>query len=263
VRLFLAALILLTIALMLWTGMWGPRTRHLTPVQRGALLAQRTGCFTCHGPGGTGGVGNAGHPDGDIPGFTKGTPMMYADSPQGLREWIADGITDKKRHSESYKAKAAKGALHMPAYGKRLGKGEIDDLAAFVRATSGEFLPEDSTLNAVMTRGIELGKKLGCTACHGPLGAGGPVNPGSFKGYVPGWNGADLPLLVRDSTEFRAWVQDGVSSRFRTNAVARWFLRGARTHMPAFHDRVSDQDLKDLWALVRVMREAPETAWAR
>jgi mono/diheme cytochrome c family protein len=263
VRLFLAALLVFAIALTLWTGVWGPRAPHLTSVQRGALLAQRRGCFTCHGPGGTGGVGNAGHPDGDVPGFTKGTPMMYADSPDDLREWIDDGITDKKRHSESYKTKAAKGALHMPAFGKRLGKGEIDDLAAYVRATSGEFLPEDSTQDSVMTRGIDLGKRLGCASCHGPLAAGGPVNPGSLKGYVPGWNGADFPELVRDSTEFRAWVQEGVSPRFAKDALARLFLRGARTRMPAFHDRVSDQDLKDLWAFIRVMREAPETAWAR
>lgn len=262
-KLFLAALVVLSIALTLWTGMWGPRAPRLTPVQRGALLAQRQGCFACHGPGGTGGVGNAGHPDGDIPGFTKGTPMMYADSPADLREWIDDGITDKRRHSTSYLDKRRKGALHMPAFGKRLTPAQIDDLAAYVRAASGEFLPADSAMAAVLTRGIDLGKKLGCTSCHGPLAAGGPVNPGSLKGYVPGWNGADFPELVRDSTEFRQWVQRGVAPRLEGDALARRFLRGARIRMPAFGDRVSEQDLGDLWAMVRVMREAPATAWAR
>jgi len=263
VRLILGALLALAIALTLWTGVWGPRAPRLTPVQRGALLAQHSGCFACHGPGGTGGVGNAGHPDGDVPGFTKGTPMMYADSPAALREWIDDGITDKKRHSASYMEKRKKGVLHMPAFGKRMDRAQLDDLAAYVRATSGEFLPEDSTLKDVMTRGIDLGKSLGCTSCHGPLGAGGPVNPGSFKGYVPGWNGADFAELVKDSTEFRVWVQDGEPQRFATNGLAHWFLHGARTHMPSYHDRVSDQQLKDLWAFIRVMREDHETAWAR
>ncbi len=262
-RLVLGALVLLAVALTLWTGVWGPRAPHPTAVQRGALLAQRTGCFACHGPGGTGGVGNAGHPDGDVPGFTKGTPMMYADSPAALREWIDDGITDKKKQSRSYMDKRRKGVLHMPAFGKRLTDAQIDDLTAYVRATSGEFLPEDSALKDVLTQGIDLGKKLGCTSCHGPMGAGGPVNAGSLKGYVPGWTGADFPELVRDSSEFRAWVQDGEPRRFADNALAHWFLRGARTHMPPYHDRVSDQDLKDLWAFVRVMRESPATAWAR
>jgi mono/diheme cytochrome c family protein len=251
------------VALSLWGGLWGPRAPHPTAVQRGAAVAAANGCFSCHGPGGTGGVGNAGHPDGDVPGFTKGTPMMYADSPEDVHAWIKDGITAKKKASTSYMAKRKKGALHMPDFGDRLGAGQIDDVAAYVRATSGEFLPADSVLDSTLTRGIDLGKSLGCTSCHGAMGAGGPANPGSLKGYVPGWNGVDFPELVRDSTEFRLWVQEGTPARFKSSKLAMYFLRGGKTHMPAYHDRVSDSQLKDLWAFIRVMRESPETAWAR
>jgi mono/diheme cytochrome c family protein len=189
--------------------------------------------------------------------------MMYADSPADVRAWIKDGITPKKKASTSYMAKRKKGALHMPDFGDKLSVAQIDDVAAYVRAVSGEFLPADSVLDSTLTRGIDLGKSLGCTSCHGAMGAGGPVNAGSLKGYVPGWNGVDFPELVRDSTEFRTWVQEGTPARFKNNAIAWRFLHGARVRMPAYHDRVSDQDLKDLWAFIRVMRESPETAWAR
>ena len=42
---------------------------------------------------------------------------------------------------------------------------------------------------------------LACTGCHGPQGRGSPPNPGSLKGYIPSWDGADYPDLVEPSMD--------------------------------------------------------------
>jgi DNA-binding GntR family transcriptional regulator len=77
---------------------------------------------------------------------------------------------------------------------------------------------------------------------------------------VPSWDGRDFPELVKDSTEFREWVERGVSRRFATNPLARWFLDRAVLHMPAFEKHVAPGDVEALWAYVAWLREtSPET----
>jgi mono/diheme cytochrome c family protein len=254
-----AAVVGLGIFLGVTSGLFGAFAPRLTAPERGYRLALREGCFNCHGPGGTGGVANAGRDDGDVPGFTGGTPMMYAKSPAEVRQWIAEGITDAQRNSASARAKRAAGALRMPAYGKRLGARDLDDLVAYVRAASQEYLPDDPVLAA----GLETGGRLGCFGCHGPMGLGCRRNPNSLRGYIPAWSGDDFAELCRDSVDFRAWVRDGAPARLRDNAVARFFMERPPVHMPAFGDRVNESDLNALWAYIRVVREDSTFAWAR
>ena len=64
----------------------------------------------------------------------------------------------------------------MPAYRSFVTAAQVDDLVAYLRAASGQILPDE----ALAQRGAELASDLGCFACHGPLGAGGVRNPGSF-----------------------------------------------------------------------------------
>ena len=237
----------------------GARFRHLTAVERGARLAQSEGCFACHGPGGVKGTANAGHPDGYVPSFTGGTPMMYAKTVDEVRAWIRDGITSPKRASAVHRQKTEAGTLRMPAFKERLSVGQIEDLVAYVRAVSTGWLPEDSTL----IRGIAAGRRLGCFGCHGPMGVGTTRNPGSLKGYVAGWNGEDFAELCRDSSEFRGWVREGVAPRLKENAAARFFLRRGVLKMPAFKDRVTAADLRVLWAYIEALRTRAELAWAR
>ena len=71
---------------------------------------------------------------------------------------------------------------------------------------------------------------------------------------MPSWDGADFPELVRDEREFREWVEDGISKRFESNPAARFFLKRARLHMPAFERHLSARDLPALWAYVRWLR---------
>jgi mono/diheme cytochrome c family protein len=176
--------------------------------------------------------------------------MMYASTPEEVRQWIATGTTLERMKSETWRRERERGALKMPAYGGRLSKREIDDLVAFVLAAAGEPAPEDSLARA----GLERAGELGCVGCHGEGGRYARRNPGSLKGYVPPWDGGDFPELVRDEAEFREWVERGVSRRLESNAVARYFLDRAALRMPAYRGKLEPGDLEALWAYVRWLR---------
>jgi mono/diheme cytochrome c family protein len=222
---------------------------HLTPVERGRRLAEANGCFACHGPEGIRGIANVGRADGNVPKF-EGTLMMFAKDEGEVREWIRDGGTASRRASAQWRAERAEGALRMPAFGKRLSKRQIDDLVAFVMAAASEPSPEDS----LVLYGRDRAEALGCVGCHGVGGQYARPNPGSLKGYVPPWNGADFPELVRDRAEFGEWVEDGVSKRFDTNPAAKFFLRRATLKMPAYERHLEPGDVDALWAYVQWLR---------
>jgi mono/diheme cytochrome c family protein len=178
--------------------------------------------------------------------------MMFAKNRDQIREWIRDGATAAKRGSETWRRERARGTLRMPAFGRRLGAGQIDDLVAFVEAMGGRPAPEDS----LVRHGLERSHALGCDGCHGPGGRFARPNPGSLKGYVPSWDGRDFPELVKDRAEFGEWVERGVSRRFERNPLARFFLDRAVLHMPGFERHLEPGDVDALWAYVRWLRAA-------
>jgi mono/diheme cytochrome c family protein len=147
----------------------------------------------------------------------------------------------------------------MPAFRDRLSEREVDDLVAFVLAQAGMPEPGDS----LVARGLERAEGLGCAGCHGPGGRLARPNPGSLKGYVPSWDGEDFPELVRNRAEFGEWVEEGVSRRFAANPMARYFLKRATLHMPAYRERLAPGDVDALWAYVGWLRstaQAPSAA---
>jgi mono/diheme cytochrome c family protein len=230
--------------LVFWTAALRPK---LNAVERGRRLAEKTGCFGCHGPDGIEGVANAGREGRTVPSYRA--LMMFAKNEQEVREWIRDGKPAREKnetHREGHKGKA----LDMPAFGKRLTPREIDDLVAFVVAVSGQQVPGDSLALAGRTRA----KDLGCTGCHGVEGRYARPNPGSLKGYLPSWDGADFPELVKDRSEFDEWVTRGKTKRFESNPMATYFLRRAALHMPAFERFLQSGDLDALWAYVQWLR---------
>src|SRR5438876_8232843 len=162
-----------------------------TPAVRGYRLAAGLGCFSCHGPGGNGGTKNPGSEEGEVPAFGEQTQMMYVKDDQDLRDYVLDGAPTRRREDADYQAKVKAATLRMPSYRNFLSSAEVDDLVAFLRATSGQILPDE----ALATKGAERAAALGCFACHGPPGAGGVPNPGSFKGYIPGFWGAGFDEL--------------------------------------------------------------------
>jgi len=222
---------------------------HLPAAERGRRLAERTGCFACHGPEGLRGTANPGRTDAAVPGF-EGDVVMFAHGPDELREWIRDGVTAKRAKSQTWREQRDKGALKMPAFKTRLNEGQIEDLVAFVMVESGAPEPDDS----LALRGIDRAEALGCVGCHGPGGRLARRNPGSLKGYIPSWDGQDFPELVASRVEFDQWVEDGVSERFKSNPMARYFLGRAVLKMPAFRGHIETGDLDALWAYIEWLR---------
>jgi len=227
---------------------WRTLKPQLPAAERGRRLAQSFGCFGCHGPDGIRGAPNHGRTDRTVPTF-EGDVMMYAKSDAEIREWIEYGGTAKRRKSVTWQQQREQGALRMPSYRNRLSDSQVGELVAFVRASAGEEIPD-----SLAKRGLGRAEQLGCTGCHGPGGRFSRPNPGSLKGYIPSWDGADFPELVRDSTEFREWVEHGISRRFAGNPGARYFVTRAAVRMPAFERHLESGDVTLLWAYVRWLR---------
>jgi mono/diheme cytochrome c family protein len=220
--------------------------------ERGRRLAEREGCFACHGPEGIRGTANPGRKDKSVPTYA-GDVMMFADNDAELREWIRDGVPKSRRKSQSWQQESRRGTLRMPAFGRRLSAHQIDDLVAFIDASSGRPEPADSAAIA----GLARARALGCTGCHGAGGRLARPNPGSLRGFIPPWDGPDFPELVRDRGEFDEWVTKGISRRFDANRLAKFFLRRAPVHMPGFEAHLDSTDTGKLWSYVQWLRGTP------
>jgi mono/diheme cytochrome c family protein len=218
-----------------------------TPAARGYQVAVSKGCFACHGPGGGGGVHNPGSKEGEVPAFTEQTQMMYVKTADDIREYILDSAPKRRRDDPDYVEQTKKAGLHMPAYRGHISGAELEDLVAYLRATSGQILPDEK----LAARGAELAADLDCFSCHGPMGAGGVPNPGSFKGYIPGFWGTDYDELVLDDDELHEWIAEGHLDRIEQNPVGRWYFEQQRTKMPAYGDYVSADDVAALEAYVK------------
>jgi mono/diheme cytochrome c family protein len=254
-RLLFAALVALLAAETAWLAYPTVRRRALglevSAAARGERLASELGCFACHGAGGQGGVKNPGSEEGEVPAFTERTQMMYVKSADDLREYVLDGAPRRKREDPDYRRKMEAAALRMPAYRPFVSDAQVDDLVAFLRAASDQIVPEDG----LAARGAELAATLHCAACHGPLGAGGVPNPGSFKGYVPGFQGADFDELVHDDDELRQWIAEGRIPRIADHPVGGVFFRRQAIKMAAYGEHVSAADVAALAAWVRWCRD--------
>ncbi|HTQ80051.1 MAG TPA: c-type cytochrome [Thermoanaerobaculia bacterium] len=219
-----------------------------TPVARGRAVAERMGCFGCHGPGGVSGSKNPGAKGGEVPTWSGGTWMMYNDSEADLRAWILDGHPPHRPPDPG-------ALLTMPAYRSRLRPAEADDLVAYVLAASQFGRLEDEKVAA----GLEAAVHYGCLGCHGPEGRGLVADPGSLKGFVPPWDGPDYAELVESDAEFRQWVKDGTLDRFRANPAAQHILKTEALRMPAFGDRIKPEEVEALLAYAKWVRAHPRT----
>lgn len=249
-RLLIAAIVLVALAESAWLAY--PVVRNLilpprdNPAQRGRLLAAELGCFNCHGPGGTGGVPNPGSKTDEVPSFHEGSLMMYVHNDRDIREYILDGAPAAKLARPEYVAEQEAQALRMPAYRSTVSSAQVDDLVAYLRAASGLIEPKDEQA----ARGIEVALSSGCFFCHGDMGVGGMPNPGSLKGYIPGFSGDDFDELVRDKQELRGWIVDGGIPRLRNDPLASYFIERQRVQMPAYKDHLPAADVDALIAYI-------------
>jgi mono/diheme cytochrome c family protein len=226
------------------------RGKNLGPVERGYRLAQANGCFTCHGPGGLRGFEDDGRGIGGVPPFSPDEVKAHAKSDDEIREWILDGMPRRMKEEPPEPGDAP--VLSMPAFREVLDPDEVEHLVAYVKAVS-DFgpAPEGQAL-----LGRDTAQALGCFACHGPQGRGNPENPGSLKGYIPSWDGADYPDLVESEAELREWIVDGSPKRLREHRIARRFLATQSVKMPAYGKHVKEEELAAIAAYVRWLRTA-------
>jgi len=254
-RMLIAAVVVFLAAEQVWV--FAPIAKRwvfppiIDPAVAGRDIAVRLGCFSCHGPEGLGGFTNPGSDNKVVPALAGGEMMMWADTEDQLREWILYGNPQDEDHQferSGYAAgQGADRAVVMPPYEPHLGAGELELLLDYLRSISGLQFPDDD----VTQKGMELAHELGCFRCHGPMGTGGVSNPGSLKGYVPGFDGEDFAELVRDEAEMREWLTDGISARFKKNIVARTIIGGQALKMPAYGEFLDDAQIDSLVALVQ------------
>ena len=83
-------------------------------------------------------------------------------------------------------------------------------------------------------------------------------NPGSFKGYIPGFWGSDFDELVLDGDELHRWVGEGKIARIAEHPIGKWFFRRQAIKMPAYGRFLGDADIDALVAYVRWLHAA---AW--
>ncbi len=225
------------------------RQPETTAAIRGEEIARRLGCFDCHGEEGRGGVADPEAKGGCIPGWDGPTVATYAKDEPEIREWILHGVP--ARLERATPTARRKPFIPMPAYQKHLSNRELADLMAYFRAVSGW----DPDMPEAAYEGRKIALRLGCFGCHGPSGMGGRRNPGSFKGFIPAWDGDEFAELVQDDEELREWLLDGVSRRLWQNPAARHFLEQQVIKMPAYRPRLSDDETSKVVAYIRWLRK--------
>ena len=226
-----------------------------TPAERGYRVAMRAGCFNCHGPDGTGGVKNPGSEDGEVPGFSGGTPMMWAKSEDELREYILDGAPARKRDDPRYKQQMEAQLLAMPAYRGYLGaaRGRRPHRLHARRVRPGRSRRRAGGAGPGSRRIVSAASTV--TARWAPAAV---RTPARLKGYIPGWWGNDFRDLVRNDDELRGWIRDGQIPRLRDHPIAKHFIAWQRVSMPAYKDFITDQQLQ---ALMRYVRWVNDGEW--
>ncbi len=110
----------------------------------GHAVAVQRGCFSCHGPGGSGGRANPGSFAGFVPGwYGADFHDLVADRGE-FDAWIRDGVTSRIEASRLGRAFLARQALRMPAY-RDISAADLEALwayAAWLGDTRGGVGPE-------------------------------------------------------------------------------------------------------------------------
>ncbi|MFT4925978.1 MAG: mono/diheme cytochrome c family protein [Phenylobacterium sp.] len=272
-------ILLLTLAFAVLGGLIGSgllayeRQPASTPTMRGFYLAQEMGCFACHGPSGISGVSNYGALWQETPPFKAGGSIMsFIQSKQEIREWILYGLPrrlwpeDQKPVFSQHKPvntqasgqkanwehqQGVGGLIKMPAFEDVLVPQQVDDLVAYVSSIAELERPVDEQAK----KGYKVASRLGCFGCHGANGLGGMSNPGSFKGYIPPWDGGDFAALVQNEDELKQWILEGKIDRFEQNPLAAYFTNGQIIQMPAFASVLKPGELEALMSYIYWLRD--------
>jgi mono/diheme cytochrome c family protein len=98
----------------------------------GHMVAERFGCFRCHGPGGRGAGSNPGSLKGYIPPWDGRDFTELVVDESELREWILDGRPRRFRANPLARFFLDRQAIRMPAFRGHLTEEELRALEAYI-----------------------------------------------------------------------------------------------------------------------------------
>jgi len=99
----------------------------------GRKVAERYGCFNCHGPQGRGTMPNVRAFKGYIPAWDGDDFPELAANDAEIREWIQDGVSKRFAGNALAQFFLKRQPIHMPAYRAHLKPEEIDQLIDYIR----------------------------------------------------------------------------------------------------------------------------------
>jgi mono/diheme cytochrome c family protein len=99
----------------------------------GRKIADRMGCFNCHGPQGRGAAPNALAFKGYIPPWDGADFVELARDEAEIREWILDGAAKRIANSAAGRFFLERQPIKMPAYRGYLTDAEVDRLLDYIR----------------------------------------------------------------------------------------------------------------------------------
>jgi len=92
-----------------------------------------------------------------------------------------------------------------------------------------------------------------------PSAAASPATgpPGTGIGHVPSFGHDDLTGYAKSEAEIREWIRDGSPRRLRDNPVASFFLGRQAIRMPAYGERASEDEIRQVTAYIGWLRGTP------
>jgi mono/diheme cytochrome c family protein len=101
-------------------------------VRTGYAIAERLGCFRCHGPGGRGASRNPGSLKGYIPPWDgRDFAELVLDEAE-LREWILGGRPQRLQANPLARFFLDRQAIRMPAFRGRIKEEELRALESYI-----------------------------------------------------------------------------------------------------------------------------------
>ena len=103
-----------------------------SPAGRGYQTARTWGCFSCHGPGGSGGLPNPGSFTGFIPGWYGADFRDMVRGREEFTSWIRDGAIPRLTRNPLALYFMRRQRIRMPRY-RSLQSDAVQDLWSYVR----------------------------------------------------------------------------------------------------------------------------------
>ena len=195
-------------------------------------------------PTGTRGIGS-------VPSFEHDDVTAYAKSEGEIREWILDGKPRRLREAAGGEADAR--CCGCPPGAAGCPRREVDQLVAYVKAVS-DFDPVPDAVADGPGRG-RAPRLLRLPRPAGPLRHAEPrlpqgLHPVLERGRLPG---ARARRRARSASGSATAARSGSAS----NPVAAFFMRRQAIRMPAYGDRVSEDEVRQITAYIRWLRASP------